>query len=257
MEDAMETTPAAPAIATPEPEPTLSLLERAIAVFVRPARAWPGLRTRAQWCFPLLVVILVNTALTWAVYDRALVPTQVQAIEDQVASGQIPADRAQQIERDMSGPTAKAIALGSQVVVFAILYFITGARVWFGAGFVLGSSTPYRLALEVVCWSGLITIPAQIIAMGIAWSRESMRGLHVGFGLLLPQPDTPSRLHVGLAAFLDALGPLSIWYLVVMILGAAALSGAPRRSVAWVLSGLYLVLMLLLSALGAMFTPAT
>ena len=56
-----------------------------------------------------------------------------------------------------------------------------------------------------------------------------MKGVHVGFGLLLPDADTPSRLSVGLGVVLDALGPLSIWYVVVMVLGAAALSGAPRR----------------------------
>ena len=54
--------------------------------------------------------------------------------------------------------------------------------------------------------------------------------------------------------FLDAIGPLSIWYLAVLIIGAAALSGAKRKSVAFAIGGLYLVLMIFFSALGGMFS---
>ncbi len=39
-----------------------------------------------------------------------------------------------------------------------------------------------------------------------------------------------------------------------MILGASALSGKPRKPVALVLSAIYLVLVLLFSGLGAMFS---
>ena len=82
-----------------------------------------------------------------------------------------------------------------------------------------------------------------------------MKGVHVGFGMLLPDSDTPSRLGLWLGAVLDAIGPLSIWYVVVLVLGAATLSGAPRKQTAWVLGGLYIALVLLFSSLGAMFAP--
>ncbi len=84
-----------------------------------------------------------------------------------------------------------------------------------------------------------------------------MKGVHVGFGLLLPEPETPRRILVFLGALLDALGPLSVWYVTVMIIGAAAVSGAPRKQVAWVLGGLYLALVLVFASLGAMFSPAS
>jgi len=37
-----------------------------------------------------------------------------------------------------------------------------------------------------------------------------------------------------------------------VVLGAAALSGAPRKSVMWVLGGLYLVIMVLIACMAAM-----
>ncbi len=82
-----------------------------------------------------------------------------------------------------------------------------------------------------------------------------MRGIHVGFGLLLPDTDTPSRGMIWLGGVLDALGPLSIWYVAVMVIGAATLSQTPPRRVVWVLGGLYLAFVMLFAALGAMFQP--
>jgi hypothetical protein len=92
--------------------------------------------------------------------------------------------------------------------------------VWFGIGFILGRPLSYRLSLEVAAWSGLIAIPTHILTGILAWTRETMRGVHAGFGILLPDSETPNRFMIGLGIFLDALGPLSIWYVVVLVLGA-------------------------------------
>ena len=45
--------------------------------------------------------------------------------------------------------------------------------------------------------------------------------------------------------------------LVVTVLGAAALSGAPRKSVAWVLSSLYLVVTACVAVIAALFAPGS
>ena len=49
-----------------------------------------------------------------------------------------------------------------------------------------------------------------------------------------------------------AQAPLAIWYVAVVVLGASTLSGAPRKSVAWVLGGLYVVILALIAAMAAM-----
>jgi hypothetical protein len=69
--------------------------------------------------------------------------------------------------------------------------------------------------------------------------------------------EPPTRLQTFLGGFLDAIGPFGIWYVAVVILGATALSGAPRKSVTWVVVGLYIAIAIFFSALGAMFTPAS
>ena len=79
----------------------------------------------------------------------------------------------------------------------------------------------------------------------------------MGFGAFLPESDTPGKLMVFLGGILDAIGPFAIWSLAVMILGAAALSGKPRKSVAFTLSAVYLVLWVFFAGLGAMFAPGS
>ena len=146
--------------------------------------------------------------------------------------------------------------MAQQVIFYPILTFVIALLIWFGVGFVLGTKFRYRLALEIACWSALISIPSFLISFALAWTRQTMRGRPSGFGMLLPESDTPTKLMTGLGVFLDFLGPLQIWYLVVGILGAAALAGVPRKSAAWTLGAIYLVVGLFVAALSAMFTPA-
>ncbi len=249
--------PPAPAM-TPDPAPAppgMSLLGRAVAVFVRPSQAWGGLEDRSQWWFPFLVMMVVSAAWSALLFPRAIVPMVLENLEAQVASGQVPAEQLVATERIMTGPVGIAFGVGSQTVVQGVMVLITAALVLFVVSFVLGVRFRFRLALEVTSWAWLVHLPAYVATGALAWIKESMLGVHVGFGALLPEPETPSRMLYGLGNGLDALGPLSVWPVVVAILGASALSGAPRKSVAWVLGGLYLVLSILLAGLSAMNAP--
>lgn len=238
-----------------EPE-ALSPGARIVAVYTQPARAWAGLRERTQWWIPLLIVTLVSGLTGAVLYKRAIVPMTLDRMEEQVASGDMPRQQFERVEQFFASPAGMAIVVGQQVLVVPIITFVVGLLVWFGAGFVLGTDFRYRHGLEVAAWASLINIPALLLTTGIAWVRQTMQGVHVGFGILLPEVDTPSRLMAGLGVFLDGIGPFAIWYLVVGILGAAALSGAPRKSVGWVMVGLYLACLALGAALASLTAGA-
>jgi hypothetical protein len=240
----------------PEPEATLSLGSRFVAVFARPAQAWTGLGRKGQWWFPLIIAILVPVIGTGLTYQRALVPTMLAQIDRQVESGQIPPDALDRIERQMSGPVALAANLGSIAIVVPLMTLAIALLPWLAAGFMLGRRFSFRDAFVVTAWAGLVQIPAQILTSVLAWTSETMTNLHTGFGVLLPIEDPPSKLMVGLGAFLDhGIGPFAVWYVAVLVLGAAALSGAPRRSVMLVLGGLWLAAVAIISVVAAMFAP--
>jgi hypothetical protein len=108
----------------------------------------------------------------------------------------------------------------------------------------------------VSAWGGLVGIPAQILTSVLAWVNEGMTNVHTGFGVLLPAEDPPSKLMVGLGTFLDqGIGPLALWSVVVVALGAAALSGGNRRSVVMAMGGIWLVVIAVISVLAAVFGP--
>lgn len=251
----MSVTPEAPATEPAPDVPVPSPFARAVTLFVRPGAAWTGLDRRAQWWFPLLIMVLVAAIGTAALHHRALMPMLSDSWDQQVQAGRMTATQAQKMEEFFAGPGGVAFSVGQQIVLLPIITLLIALVVWFGVGFVLGSGMRYRQALEVAAWSNLVNVPGYLVAFTEAWFMQTFKGIHVGLGALLPT-DPGNKLLVGLGIFLDALGPFSIWYLVVGILGAAALSGAPRKSVAWVLSSLYLIIVIVSAVLTALFAPA-
>jgi hypothetical protein len=241
---------------TAPPEPVMSILSRSVAVFARPAQAWAGLERRGQWWFPLVLGVLVSLVGTGLTYQRALVPTQIAQMERMVESGQIPPSALDGIEEQLSSPVRVGITLASIVVAIPVMTLLFAVLPWLAAGFMLGRKFRYRDAFVVTAWSGLVGLPAQILTSVLAWTNETMTSLHIGFGVLLPPEDPPSKLMVGLGTFLDqGIGPFALWSLAVLALGTAALSGAPRRSVILVLGGIWLLVIAIFSVLAAVLTP--
>ncbi len=252
----MSSTPIETLVPPAEPVETgMNVVERAVAIFVRPADAWRGLRHQVQFWFPMLLLLLSSTAFTIVLWERAYIPDFRTAWEQAVDNGQMTQEQVDKTEARMAAPAARVISAVSYGCITALFMLVAALGTWFGVGFILGTKFSYRLALEVAAWSALIVIPAQLVTGGLAWTQESLKHATLGLGALLPESETPSKLMGGLKAFLDAIGPFSIWSLVVSILGASQLSGAPRRSVAWVSVGLYLVFALFGAAMAAMFGP--
>lgn len=249
--------PATPAPSPlPGPTPRLSPLARTVKVFTDPARAWEGLREKSAWGFPLLLGLLVFVVLQTATFDSVTVPTMQEQWNEAVANGRMEAAQADQMSQFFtSSPWARWIILGPQLVFWTGFLFLQALIVWFGVGFLLGARMRYGAAMDVVCWSGLVKIPQLILFYALALVRQSITDVHLGLGLLVPEGDAPTKLQRGLTGFLDLIGPFEAWWLFVAIVGAAALSGAPRKKVAWVVVALYLALGAFFTAAGAFFGP--
>ena len=235
-----------------------SLGARTFRVFARPFQAWEGLDAHARWWFPLLVGVAVQTILLGLTFHRVLLPTMVDQWNQSVESGQMTAAQVDKIVSFFSdNPAGLALILGQQVVGVVLILLVVALVVWFGIGFVLGTRFPFRQALEVVSWASLVRLPEVLLTFAIGWSQETLKGIHFGLAVLLPEMDPPSKLHQGLSVLLDAFGPFVIWNLFVTIIGCSVLSGAPRKNVAWVLSALYLALTVVFAVVAALFAPGT
>ncbi len=120
----------------------------------------------------------------------------------------------------------------------------------------LGRRFRYRDAFAVTAWAGLVAIPSQLLTYLLAWVNETMTGVHTGFGVLLPVEEPPSKLLTGLGMFLDhGIGPFALWYVVVLALGAAALSGGERRRVVMATTAVWLAVVAIVSVIAGLMAP--
>ena len=236
-------------------EPSLSPMARAIAIFTNPSGAWAGLQTRSHWWFPITVIVLCSVALTAVLYQRAVVPMISEQWEQMVEDGRMTADQVEKMEQGLSGPLGLLMGVVPQIIAVPLTMVFLGAGVAFGVSFILGRKLGFRHAFEVVSWSSLVSVPAALLTGVLAWSKETMKGIHLGPGLLVPMSDPPAKWQIGMGSFLDAFGPFELWTLALVIIGASTLSGAPRKSTMWVIGGLYVALRVIIAAVSAMFAP--
>lgn len=203
----------------------------------------------------MLIMLIGMTAFTAVLWERAYLPDASAGWRQAVDNGQMTQEQVDNIETKMAGIGPKMISAISYGVIVTLFTLIGALGTWFGVGFILGTRFSYRLALEVASWSSLVQIPALILTGILAWTHESVKAVHLGLAVLLPDPDTPNKMLMAAKVFLDALGPFAIWALVVSIFGAATLSGAPRKSVTWVCIALTLVFAAFGAAMAAMLGP--
>lgn len=240
--------------AGPAAEPVrLSPLERTARIFAKPSAAWDDLKERGQWWFPLLAGAAAFVLMQVLAFDSVTLPMMSEQWEQAIAEGKMSAAQAEQAATGMSSTAGRAFMHTTQGILYAIILVLQALVVWFGAGFVLGTSLRFRQSFDVVCWSSLVKVPELILFFLLAMQQGSVRNVHLGLGVLVPEPETPSKLLAGLTTFLDSLGPFSVWWGVVVILGVGALTGAPRRNLAWVLVSLYLALAVFIAAVSAFF----
>lgn len=243
--------PAGPA----ESPQRLSPIQRTIRIFAKPSAAWDDLKERGQWWFPLLVGLVLFVGLQVYSFESVSLPMMRQQWDQAVSQGRMEPAQVDAAERSMTQPVTRVVVHAFQAISWPVILLFQALVLWFGAGFVLGTSLKFRQAFDVICWSTLVKVPELILFFVLAIQRGSIQGVHLGLGVLVPESETPNKLLIGLTTFLDSLGPFTVWWAVVVILGVGVLTGAPRRNLAWVLVSLYLALVVLISAASAFFSP--
>ena len=110
---------AEPMSPAPSSAPALSPFARMLRIFSRPSEAWVGLSERGQWWFPLLIMIVLEVALSATTFRRVLLPDMFEKWEQQVANGQMQASQLDSMQAFFTdSPAALAWILGS-IVLFS------------------------------------------------------------------------------------------------------------------------------------------
>lgn len=247
-----------PSANVPPPSPTdagpsLSVWGRAVAVFTRPSAAWGGLGRPAQWWFPLIIVTLANVGFSAALWERAILPMQIDAMEEQVSAGKMEPAALDRAEAMMRSPAGMAFAALPWLILSPLFSIVAALLLMFGVGFLLGGKLPFKQAFELATWAGLVQVPGVLLTGVVAWAKQTMEGLHISLAALLPEPEKTDRVMGTVVGILDGLGPFALWWLAVVVIGASTVTGLARKRVAWSVGGIYLGLVVFFVVLGAMF----
>jgi hypothetical protein len=168
----------------------------------------------------------------------------------------MPPDAVERAEGMMRGPIAVTIGVAGAGIASLVVGLVAAALLLLGVNFMLGGSLSFRQAWSINWWAGLVFLPGLLVSgvVGLATNRFPV---HLGLGILMPPEEAQSKLGFFVGSLLDGIGPFAVWWLAVGSLGASVMGGKPVKQVAMVLSGLYLVAIMILSGLGSVFYRPT
>ena len=195
-------------------------------IFLSPTRAFEEVRRGAHWVWPFLICAVLSL-----IAFALLAPAQQIAFKDQMA-------QMQQKNPNLTPETLEKMRSVGQVVgiitapVVVLVGLVISAAIFFAILQISGSGLDFKRVFRGLAYAGLINSGLGALVYGIAGFASYKAG-HVETA-----SDVFPRIGLDLIGgegivrgLLAAVNPFSIWWLVVLVYGFAALSGRSRAAV--------------------------
>jgi hypothetical protein len=247
METEGEKTPEAP---PKKPGPD-SAVARIVGTFLSPVRTFAAIAARPTFLAPLVLWCSMSFLVGQIVVPR----TDWRAVIAEAAAKREP--RLTDAQLDGAAETYKKLAWvweGIALVVPALLAVVTAAAIWIGCQ-AFGWELRFKQAFSVTVHAFLPAILASVPLFAILWGRTTIdpNGLDdilpTNLGFLVSR-QTDKSLHTLLTAF----DLLSLWTFVLLVLGFAAATRAPRSRVAILVGSLWFLFVFGRYGLGMLFS---
>ncbi|MEP6664771.1 MAG: hypothetical protein ABJC04_14030 [Verrucomicrobiota bacterium] len=211
-----------------------SLFSRLTNVFVAPTEVFDEIKSSqpkaVNWIVPLALAVIAGVIYTLVVFSQPAViqrmrDAQEKKFQEMVDTGkmtQAQADKTIETVQKYMGPGFLKItgSLGSIATNAAILFLV--ALVFWGVGVrALHAHFGYMQAVESVATATMINVLGTIVALLLAVIYGNM-SMTPGPVLLVSHFDPANKYHI----MLSALSITAIWYVGVLSIGLARLSGA-------------------------------
>lgn len=234
----------------------LSQSERVLDTFIAPTKTFTDILRSTAWWLPFLLAILVTLGVTFTI-DRQVGFERV--VENIVHSSPKQEEQLASLTPDQRTARLKGMAAGYRYTsyaspVFILVFTAVGALVlWASFNFGLGAHTTFAqmFCLWMYCSlprliSGLLTI----LTLALGNNPESFDLKNpVGTNLAYYLPDAAPWLKTALG-FFDL---ISLWSLILLILGGAIVAKVSRGRSAAVIVGWWLLLLIVSIATTAAF----
>ncbi len=235
-------------LTTENPSPAAtSLGTRLTNVFVAPGEVFDEVKasppTHANWFVPTVMAIIAGVIYTMVVFSQPGVlqnmkDAQNKKMQEMVATGKMTQAQADQnvqmTEKIMTPAVMRAVIIIFVFVVNPISLFLLAGVMWLIGRYVLHAHFEFMKTVEVTGLAGMISVLGAIVAMLLAviYANPAMTP---GPVLLVGHYDPNNKVHM----LLSALNVMTLWYLGLLALGLARLSGATFWKAAVWLYGLW------------------
>jgi hypothetical protein len=232
----------------PESPPSLSLPSRLFNIYAAPGEVFDDVKRSpfrvSNWVAPALLLILVSWTCPWLVFRQPAIEQQLrevtaQAIDEQVATGKIQEDQAEQVKV----MAERWSVLGAKIGAYAVppfagfgMPFLLGVVVWLIGTKMFGAQFGYMKAVEVSALAGMIGVLHTIVqSLLILLTGNLFASLSP---VLLIRDYNPQVFWHAAAASLNI---MTFWALGVRSIALAKLSGSTTaRASAWMF-GLWII----------------
>ena len=255
---AMDQTPSNLATPPPAPlSPTSSLPARLMNVVASPGEVFEEVKatraTAANWVVPTILASIIGIAFTLVMFSQPKIQRQIReqqekAFEEQVKAGKMTqqqADQAMEMTQKFTGPMMKVIGSVSAVFMSFWLVFWRALVLWLIARLLLKVEIHYMKAVEVSALSSMILVLGGIVALLLMVIFGKMFA-SASLALLVSEFDIKNKMHF----LLGAVNLFNIWFVAVMGLGLARLTGASWGKAASFILIYWVVISLALIGIG-------
>ena len=241
--------------AVPTSEKPRTEVERVVDTFIAPSKTFTDIRRNASWWVPFLMVSLAWVALVWVVDKQIGMET--------VTENQLRLSPKQEARMENMPPDQRASAMALVVKVNRIIFYafpviflifdLIFAGVMLGTmNFGFGATLKFGQCMAVATYSGLPTALKTILAILLVaiGSNEGfifqnpLAGSNLGM-LVDPQSHFLFAMAVSFDAFM-------IWAVILAGIGYSCLTRVKRTTCMIVVFTWWLIMVLVLSALGAL-----
>lgn len=228
----------------------MPLLKRVFKMFFSPRPVFESLRAHPKWLDVLLIGIvaglLVYLPMSGIIKDMSFERAQEQI---EKVDGLSAEQREQAVERQrtfFNSPAFQALSIGGGIAGPVVILLVYALLFVLGYGFLLGGQIKFKQAFAAACHLNLIFVLAGLVKLPLVLARKSVE-VATSLALVLPATESKSIPY----AVLDTFDIFTLWALVVMVGGMAAMTGVPKGK-SWTFGVILLLLVMGIRVLGAL-----
>jgi len=223
-------------------QPAMSLASRLANVLAAPSEVYDQVRVAtasvANWMAPAVLLMLVSWIGAWLVFSQPAIQHQLTDIQDKAIQKAIAkqhlskeqAERAQEAAAKYAGLGTKITAAVAPVMAGILIPVWWGLLGWLIGTKALKAQFPFMKAIEVAGLANMITVLEAIVKTLLILVTSSAFATP-SLALLIKDFDPQNPVH----GALGAVNIMTFWFLAVVAIGLARLSGvATGRAAAWV-----------------------